>query len=174
MHGRVRSSTMSFAPMGLELATERLDLRLWQESDAGWYRELVGERGIPRPTPAAARAKVLEGRETALATGIALLPIHRRVEGDIIGYCGLTIGRSTLDEPEIAYELLRRAHGHGYATEAASAVLDAAVATGRTRLWATVRSWNVASFRVLDKLGFERRHSTADERGDLVWNVRDL
>jgi RimJ/RimL family protein N-acetyltransferase len=54
------------------------------------------------------------------------------------------------------------------------AVLAAAVATRRKRLWATVRSWNVASFRVLDKLGFERRHSTADERGDLVWNVRDL
>ena len=35
-------------------------------------------------------------------TGIALLPICRRLEGDFIGYCGLIIGRSSLDEPEIA------------------------------------------------------------------------
>ncbi|MEU9455391.1 GNAT family N-acetyltransferase [Streptomyces sp. NPDC048277] len=57
------------------------------------------------------------------------------------------MGRASLDEPEIAYELFRRAHGQGYAAEAASAVLDAAITTGRTRLWATVRSWNAPSFR---------------------------
>ena len=59
-----------------------------------------------------------------------MLPIWRRDEGDFIGYCGLIVGRSTVDEPEIAYELLRRAPA-GYATEAAGAVLDAAIATGR-------------------------------------------
>ena len=58
-------------------------------------------------------------------------------EGDFIGYCGLIIGRSTLEEPEIAYELFRSAHGKGYATDA-SVVLDAAIATGRQRLWSTV------------------------------------
>lgn len=30
------------------------------------------------------------------------------------------------------------------------------------------------SFRVLEKLGFRRAHSDWDERGELVWNVRDL
>jgi RimJ/RimL family protein N-acetyltransferase len=93
---------------------------------------------------------------------------------ELEGYCGLVTGRATLAEPEIAYELLRSAHGRGYATEAASAVLDAAIATGRRRLWATVRSWNAASFRVLEKLGFERSHSTWDEHGEIVWNVREL
>lgn len=95
-------------------------------------------------------------------------------EAFINGYCGLITGRSTLEEPEIAYELLRSAHGNGYATEAASAVLAAAIATGRRRLWATVRTWNTPSFRVLAKLGFERRHSTWDDGGELVWNVREL
>jgi RimJ/RimL family protein N-acetyltransferase len=47
-------------------------------------------------------------------------------------------------------------------------VLDAAFATGRTRLWATVREWNAASFRVLDNLGFTRHHV----EGDLVWMER--
>ncbi|BCD05072.1 TPA: GNAT family N-acetyltransferase [Bacillus cereus] len=84
------------------------------------------------------------------------------------------IGRSTLEEPEIAHELFRSVHRKGYATEAASVVLDAAIATGRHRLWSTVPAWNVASFRVLEKIGFERHHSTWDERGEIVRNVRNL
>lgn len=63
------------------------------------------------------------------------------------------VGRATLEEPEIAFELLRHAHSQGYATEAAQAVLGAVAGTGRTRIWAIVRAWNTASFRVLEKLG---------------------
>ena len=55
-----------------------------------------------------------------------------------------------MDEPEIAYELFRRVHGHGYATEAGRAVAGAAAATGRKRLWSTVGSWNAPSLRVLE------------------------
>jgi hypothetical protein len=36
-----------------------------------------------------------------------------------------------------------------------------------------VRPWT-APFRVLEKIGFERRHSTWDEGGELVWNMREL
>jgi RimJ/RimL family protein N-acetyltransferase len=103
-----------------------------------------------------------------------LLPIRRRDEGDFIGYCGLIVGRSTLEEPEIAYELLQRAHGRGYATEAGGAVLDAAIATGRKRLWSTVGAWNAPSLRVLEKLGFERDHVSADDAGEVVWLTHSL
>jgi RimJ/RimL family protein N-acetyltransferase len=163
-----------FAPMARELATERLVLGMWKESDAAWYRELVGERGGDMPTLDAARSKVTGLRSAAVDNGFGLLTIRRRDEGDFIGYCGLVIGRSTWEEPEIAYELFRRVHRHGYATEAASAVLDAAIATGRHRLWATVGAWNAASFRVLEKLGFERHHSTWGDNGEVVWNIREL
>ena len=97
-----------------------------------------------------------------------------RGDDEFLGYCGLVIGRATIDEPEIAYELLRSAHGRGYATEAAAAIVDAARATGRQRLWSTVRTWNTPSFRVLEKIGFRRDHTTTDEHGDIVWNVLDL
>jgi RimJ/RimL family protein N-acetyltransferase len=162
------------APMAFELETERLVMGMWEESDAAWYRQLVGERGGGMPALDDIRRRIVGLRGAAADSGIALLTIRRRDEGDFIGYCGLIIGRSTLEEPEIAYELFRSAHGHGYATEAASAVLEAAVATGRRRLWATVGAWNTASFRVLDKIGFERRHSTWDEGGEIVWNLREL
>lgn len=81
-----------------------------------------------------------------------------------------------MDEPEIAYELFRRVHGRGYATEAARAVVGAAVATGRKRLWSTVGSWNAPSLRVLEKLGFHRDHVDPDHdgRGEVIWLTRTL
>ena len=90
-----------------------------------------------------------------------------------IGYCGLIIGRGSVDEPEIAYEVLPQFRGYGYATEAAGAVIEAAIATGRNRLWATVGSWNAPSLRVLEKHGFDLHHTITDERGEVVYMVRN-
>jgi RimJ/RimL family protein N-acetyltransferase len=54
-------------------------------------------------------------------------------------------------------------------------VLEAAIATGRKPLWSTVRAWNAPSFRVLDRLGFDRDHvSKSDDRGEMVWMTRAL
>jgi RimJ/RimL family protein N-acetyltransferase len=163
-----------FAPMDFELETDRLMLRLWQESDAAWWRELVAEREGKMPDLAAARERMISARAAAVRSGIGMLALRRKDTGEFIGYCGLLVGRSTLVEPEIGYELFRRAHGHGYATEAALAVVDAAARTGRSRLWATVRPDNAASFRVLEKLGFMRHHSGWDGSGEFVWSVREL
>jgi RimJ/RimL family protein N-acetyltransferase len=91
-----------------------------------------------------------------------------------IGYCGLIVGRASIGEPELAFELFERVRGNGYATEAATAVVDAAARSGRSRLWATVAPWNAPSFRVLEKLGFRRDRSDWDDRGEFVWNVLDL
>ncbi|WP_246006005.1 GNAT family N-acetyltransferase [Georgenia muralis] len=83
-----------------------------------------------------------------------MLAVERRSAGDVIGYCGLVAnGRGADDEPELAFELLRRVWGHGYATEASTAVLDWARSSGFRRLWAAVRDWNAASRRVLAKVG---------------------
>lgn len=165
---------VDYAPMPFASQTDRLELRLWQASDAAGYRQLVGERGDEMPTIEQAEIEIADARQTAPARGIHLLTIRRRGEDEFLGYCGLVIGRATIDEPEIAYELLRSAHGNGYATEAATAVLDMAIASGRRRLWSTVRSGNEPSFRVLDKIGFRRDHTTTDDRGDIVWLLRDL
>jgi RimJ/RimL family protein N-acetyltransferase len=164
-----------YKPMAFNLRTERLRLRPWAETDVDEYRALVTERGNGVPSVATIQERIATQLAAAAQTGIALLPVCRRLEGDFIGYCGLIVGRSSLDEPEIAYELFQRAHGRGYATEAARAVLDAAIATGRTRLWSTAGSWNTPSLRVLEKLGFERDHVTTEDDGDeLVWFTRAL
>ena len=81
--------------------------------------------------------------------------MERKGTADVIGYCGLTIhGNGLPDEPELAYELLSAVHGCGYATEAGRAVVAWADEAGYRRLRAGVWDWNVASRRVLEKLGF--------------------
>ena len=167
-----------------ELQTERLRLRQWLPSDAEEHRGLWLERD-PRsrrrvdadghPTVEEMRGWLVENPRGA-EPGLGLLPIERRDTGEFIGYCGLIVGEGSFDEPEIAYELARRAHGFGYATEAARAVVDAAALTGRRRLWATVRAWNSPSFRVLEKLGFENssRVTEDSDRGDSIWMTRAL
>jgi RimJ/RimL family protein N-acetyltransferase len=98
-----------------------------------------------------------------------------------LGYCGLVVGRSVPAEPELAYEFLEAAHSHGYATEAAAAVVRAARPAGYVRLWATIRSWNEPSSRVAARLGFVQDPAAAaanpepdDGRGEQVWNRLDL
>ena len=160
--------------MALALETERLTLSLRDETDAEWYRELVRERGEETLTLAESTARLARFRDLTIEIGIGALTIRRRTDGDAIGYCALIVGRGSLDEPEIAYELLRRFHGQGYATEAAQALVAAAAATGRRRLWSTVGAWNVPSLRVLEKVGFRVDHTVADDRGDTVYLTREL
>jgi RimJ/RimL family protein N-acetyltransferase len=166
----------AYPPMSLNLETERLLLRPWTEADAADLCALQSERRGLTWTPTVERSReiIAQGLVRTAASGLALLPIQRRAEGDFIGYCGLLVGRASAGEPEIGYELFQRVHGHGYATEAARAVLDAAAATGRKRLWATVGPWNAPSLRVLEKLGFERDHVSTEENGEVVWLTRSL
>jgi RimJ/RimL family protein N-acetyltransferase len=175
----------SFEPMAAELFTERLHLRPWRDPDAEPHRQLWAERDprSPRQIDAEGRPTVDDLREGVAQrsaedaeSGLGLYAVARLAEGDFIGYCGLIVGQASAEEPEIAYELLRRIHGQGYATEAARIVVAEAAATGRSRLWATVRAWNTPSFRVLEKVGFHDsgRVDRDPERGDSIWMTRDL
>ena len=174
----------TFSPMPSELKTARLRLRTWKASDAVAHRSLWLDRdprslrvidADGRPTVEDLERWALAEAERNAALGVGLLVIELLEGGDFIGYCGLIEG-PTDDEPEIAYELARPAHGYGYATEAARAVIEAAAGTGRSRIWATVREWNAASFRVLAKLDFydSGRRTVDAERGDSVWMTRRL
>ena len=145
------------------LETDRLILRHRRVDEAAIYRQLWTERDLRvpphrrinsegRPTVEDIAAQIRAEREEP---GPGILAVERKGTADVIGYCGLTIhGNGSPDEPELAYELLRAAHGCGYATEAGRAVVTWASEAGYRRLWAGVWDWNVASRRVLDKLGF--------------------
>ena len=173
----------TFEPMASELFTDRLHLRPWRASDAEPHRELWTERdrralrlidADGRPTVEDLR----EGGEQSVdaQSGMTLYAVERLADADFIGYCGLIVGQASAEEPEIAYEFARRIHGNGYATEAARIVVAEAAATGRSRLWATVREWNTPSIRVLEKVGFHDsgRITPDPDRGDTIWMTVDL
>jgi [ribosomal protein S5]-alanine N-acetyltransferase len=154
----------------VQLETDRLWLRPWQVSEASIQRELWSERD-PRVPPHRridadghpTVGEIAQGIRDARPSSTGLLAIERKAAGDVIGYCGLVdSGRGMDGEPELAYELLRRFWGQGYATEASWAVLEWARSSGYDRVSATVWDWNVASRRVLAKLGFtETEHREA-------------
>ncbi|ALE06856.1 GCN5 family acetyltransferase [Arthrobacter sp. ERGS1:01] len=169
-----------FRPLANNLETARLRMRPWTPADSTSIRRLWEERdpralrridSDGRPTVEEFRTNIENQLAESALNGLELLAIETKHDGEFIGYCGLVVGNSTLDEPEIAYELFKHAHGNGYATEASRAVLSAAQDTGRTRLWATVRAWNLASFRVLEKVGFVDSGKVDPDpvRGDSVW-----
>ena len=162
---------MTYPPLPARLETSRLVLTPEQPADAPWLAELFTARGGAVCGVAEAAERIAVMNETTATLGIGALVLRRRPDGEPLGYVAVVVGRGSVDEPELAYELLPSAHGQGYATEATRALLDAAFATGRTRIWATVRAGNAASLRVAEKLGFTRSHVTVDAVGELVWLV---
>ncbi len=164
---------LTHSPMPLRIETERLILTPEEPSDAEWFAELLNERGMGTFTVADALNRIDLMTETIETTGIGALVLRSRTDGEALGYTAIVVGRCSFDEPELAYELLPRAHGHGYATEAARALLDAAFETGRRRIWATIGSWNAPSLRVAEKLGFRFDHCTTDVDREVVWMVCD-
>lgn len=166
------------------LETGRLLLRPWRVAEAGVQRELWAERD-PRVPPHrridADGKPTVADLEDAIRTNqtwsSGLLAVERKASRDVIGYCGLIdSGRGSEGEPELAFELLRRTWGQGYATEASLAVLELAKSCGYRRLWATVWEWNTASRRVLAKVGFtETERREVDEvYGTTLFTVRRL
>ena len=168
----------------LVLESDRLLLRPWRPAEAVIQRALWTERD-PRVPPhrridADGHPTVADLEESIRAnqpSSIGLLAVERKTARDVIGYCGLIdSGRGSEQEPELAFELLRRVWRQGYATEASLAVLDWARSSGYERLRATVWEWNTASRRVLAKVGFsetERKEVDA-VHGTTLYATRQL
>jgi RimJ/RimL family protein N-acetyltransferase len=140
------------------LATARLRLRPPQREDAPAIAALANDRRIaentariPHPYALADAAGFLRHlEESEIETAFAIT----RADDALIGICGLLMKpRKT---PEIGYWLGVPYWGHGYATEAARAVIDHAFEDlGLERLEAGARVSNPASRRVLEKCGFQ-------------------
>ncbi|MEY9853824.1 RimJ/RimL family protein N-acetyltransferase [Leifsonia sp. EB41] len=159
--------------MPAELATERLRLRLRDGRDAEWNLALIAEDPSQETrTVEEERDRLDAQRSAADEAGFGLYAVELADTGEAIGYCGLVTKRASAAQPELAYELLRRHVGSGYATEAAAAVADAAFDAGFPVLWAVVGSWNAPSFRILDKLGFRPSRVTGEGGKVLVWLYR--
>lgn len=87
------------------------------------------------------------------------------LEGELIGVVGLHLADG--HEPELGYWLGEAYWGHGYATEAARAVIAAAREAGAPALRSRARATNAGSRNVLRKLGFVETGTVIETAGNL-------
>lgn len=144
------------------LATHRLLVRTANLGDAPFYLELLnsrsflqklGDRGVR--SLAQARLALGDGPILMQATRGHSIYMVTRHDGTPLGMCGL-IRRDALDGIDLGYAFLPQWQGHGYAREAATAVLHYAHTTlALRRVFAIVSPGNERSISLLQKIGFE-------------------
>ena len=144
--------------MALPLVTARLELRRFEETDIDGITQLLTDHEATRfigdvRTPQAAAESVRVMRDAYASRGWGTLAVILRENGNCVGYCGVRPLPHTV-EVEVAFALQRRYWNLGYATEAATASIDAAFnGLEIESIVSTVYPDNKASIRVLSKLG---------------------
>jgi ribosomal-protein-alanine N-acetyltransferase len=84
------------------------------------------------------------------------LAVVLKETGHLIGNCGIRQTAVTSHEAEIGYEVAPDHWGHGYATEAAHAIVRFGFTELKVhRTWAWCIADNIASARVLEKIGLK-------------------
>ncbi len=144
------------------LLTERLRLRPFTEEDADALFALHSNAHVLRywdspPWQDRSRAErfLATCRELADEGTGARVAMDRLSDGAFIGWCGLSRWNPDFRSASLGYCLDDAAWGHGYATEAARALLQWAFDTlDLNRVQAEADTRNVGSARVLEKLGF--------------------
>jgi [ribosomal protein S5]-alanine N-acetyltransferase len=160
------------------LVTERLTLRPLRMTDAPAVAERAGDRrvaryllAVPSPYPVSLAARWIMARVAwwPQGRGLTLAITRRDAPEALIG--SVSLRRYVRDRrAELGYWLGADAWGAGYATEAASAIVDLGFdSLALERIYAQVLAGNDASCRVLDKLamvneGVRRNHVRKGKR----------
>jgi hypothetical protein len=137
-------------PVGWMAITERLRLRLLRAADAVPLRE-VTEDGWVEDLAARSGDRTLSPWAIVLRDGDA-----------IVGLCGFIV--RPVKGTTMGYGIVSKYRDRGYATEAATAVLDWAECHD-VDVYASIRPPNPASARVLEKVGMRLVDSYRDEDG---------
>ncbi|MCB0082287.1 MAG: GNAT family N-acetyltransferase [Caldilineaceae bacterium] len=146
------------------LQTARLRLRPFTAADADAIFALQSNPRVLRywdapPWKERAQAErfIMRCQQMAQEGSGARLAIERRADGTFIGWCTLMNWDAVYRSALLGYCLDEPAWGQGFATEAAGALLQWAFNTlDLNRVQAEADTRNVASGRVLEKLGFLR------------------
>jgi len=153
-------NTTAKCEIRVPILTPRLELRPFNESDIEGIASLLADREATRfiggvKSREIAADSVRSMRDAFAARGWGTLAVVQRGEERCVGYCGVRPLPHTA-EIEIAFALQQRCWNRGFATEAASASIDAAFTSLQIRsIVATVYPDNKPSLRVLEKLGMK-------------------
>ena len=117
----------------ITLTTPRLRLRNWQDADRDLFHEINADRKVMeffpfRRTRAESDALFDRLRDSIDETGLGFYAVALNEDEEAIGFCGLAQANLpeifAADAIEIGWRLATRFWGHGYITEAATALLD--------------------------------------------------
>ena len=159
-----------------EIETARLWLRGFRPDDLDALCQVFGDPevmkyisgGKPRTREATAEGlhRSIEGWRKR---GFGLWAVVEKLNDKMIGYCGLIFLDDT-PEIEVAYGLMKSAWGKGFAAEAARASLEFGFEELKLeRIVAVVNLQNVASQRVLEKLGMKYTKNVHHYDADLMY-----
>jgi RimJ/RimL family protein N-acetyltransferase len=150
------------------IETSRLVLREVETGDAAFVVQLlnepafiqnIGDRGV-RTQDDALRWIESGPRANYASLGFGHYAVVLKETDEPIGICGLRT-RAGLEHPDLGYAILEQYWGHGYAVEAARAILDySRRSLGMRHLLAICAPANRASIVVLEKLGFHFQMTT--------------
>ena len=148
------------------IETERLILRPIEAGDWRAIHHYASRPEVVRYLPHEpfteedAAAFALRWSEQARLQGDAwpeMLVVVRKDDGRLIGHLPFEVFNAKYRTREIGWVFAPEVHGHGYATEAARAVLQLAFGElDLHRVIATCDPCNEASYRVMEKLGMRR------------------
>jgi len=144
------------------LVTGRLVLRELRLDDAHAVATRAGDRrvarfliAVPTPYPVSLATRWIAARIAwwSQGRGVTLAIARREAPNELLG--SVSLRRFARDRrAELGYWLAAPVWGHGFATEAAQAVVDFGFRElGLARVYAQVLAGNRASLAVLDKLG---------------------
>ncbi|PYC66091.1 GNAT family N-acetyltransferase [Streptomyces tateyamensis] len=168
---RSRRRTMTTPLPTPSLQTARLRLRAFQDADADDIFALHSSAHVLRywdspPWTERARAEkfLTTCRQMSEEGSGVRLAVDRASDGAFIGWCTLNRWNPDFRSAYVGYCFDEAAWGHGYATEAARALLGWAFDTlDLNRVQAEADTRNGASARVLEKLGFVREGTLRED-----------
>jgi RimJ/RimL family protein N-acetyltransferase len=157
------------------LETDRLILSTWQASDWLAFRPIATDVEVMRYITGGVpwsdeRIQSFVNRQMELFSerGFCRWKLLLKPTQEMIGFCGVGFWGDGL-EPEIGWWLARRHWGRGLATEAARiALCDAFERVGLDRIISIARPPNIASTRIMEKLGLKRECEFEKEGMQLV------
>lgn len=150
---------------GVELQTERLHLRRWQESDRAPFAALNADPVVmelfPAPLSAVESDAFMDRIEQHFdAHAFGLWAVELRGTEEFIGFVGLwpaTFAAPFTPATEVGWRLARRFWGAGLAPEAAAAAsADGFDRLGLEEIVSFTAAINLKSRRVMEKIGMTR------------------
>ena len=164
----------------MELNTQRLILRPWQESDAEELFELARDPELGPPAGWMPHVSVENSREIIrdVLSKPETYALILKENGSLAGSAGIFAAETSAAEEgelELGYWVARPLWGRGYAPEAVRELLRRCFEElGSGRVWCSHFDGNEKSRRCMEKCGFMYHHTEKDVPCPLIGEIRTV